>query len=283
MAPPLFYLTDFHYLRTKFTPITRMKIKTPQEITAATVDVGNAKTQLKSSKLIVQSIQAGAFIAFGGILSVIVGFGFPEATVANPSLQRLLSGCMFPIGLILVVVLGAELFTGNNALLIPAYMKRHYGIGAVLKNWTLVYFGNLIGALLFGYLLVYLCGLTTPDPYHSAIIKIAEAKTSMSWATVFFKGIGANWCVCLAVWLALSGHTLTEKALGCFLPVMAFVALGYEHSIANMFFIPVGMMEGAQVTISRMITTNLIPATLGNIAGGALFVGCVNAYVHLKK
>ena len=101
--------------------------------------------------------------------------------------------------------------------------------------------------------------------------------------TVMLKGIGANWCVCLAVWLALAGKTTLEKMAGCFLPVMAFVALGYEHSIANMFFIPLGMLEGAPVTAGTFVTANLIPATIGNILGGAIFVGCVNAWVHLRK
>lgn len=259
-----------------------MKIRTPKEITAATLDVAGAKVSMQCGRLLVQAIQAGAFIALGGVLSLIVGFGFPEATAGNPSLQRVLSGIMFPIGLLLVVVLGAELFTGNNALLIPAYMKRHFGWREVAANWSIVYVGNLIGALTFAYAMVYAVGLTAADPYHSAITAMAQAKVSMPWVTVFLKGIGANWCVCLAVWLALSGHTLLEKALGCFLPVMAFVVLGYEHSIANMFFIPLGMMEGADISTGTLITANLIPATLGNIAGGALLVGCVNAYVHLK-
>ena len=260
-----------------------MKLRTPQEITAATVDVARNKVSMPAGKLLIQAVQAGCFIAFGGVLSLVVGFGFPEITAGNPSMQRLLSGCMFPIGLILVVVLGAELFTGNNAMLIPAYMQRHYGVWPVLKNWTLVYFGKFVGALLFGYVMVYAAGLTASGPYHSAIASMAEAKVSMPWLTVFVKGIGANWCVCLALWLALAGHTLIEKMAGCFLPVMAFVVLGYEHSVANMFFIPVGMMEGASVTVSEFVTSNLVPATLGNIAGGAIFVGCVNAYVHLKK
>ena len=105
----------------------------------------------------------------------------------------------------------------------------------------------------------------------------------MPWITVFIKGIGANWCVCLAIWLALSAKSSGAKMFGCWLPVMAFVALGYEHSIANMFFIPCGMLEGAEVTPLQMVTANLIPATLGNIIGGALFVGCVHTYLHLKK
>lgn len=212
-----------------------------------------------------------------------LGFGFPELTAGNPALQRLLSGVAFPIGLILVVVLGAELFTGNNAVLIPSTAQRRHSPCLTLANWTLVYLGNLIGALAFTYFMVYLCGLTTADPWHSAAIKVAEAKVSMPWLTVFLKGIGANWCVCLAVWLALSGKTLFEKALGCWLPVMAFVALGYEHCIANMFFIPLGMMEGADVTIIQSITTNFIPSTLGNIVGGALLVGATHTYLHLRK
>lgn len=259
-----------------------MKLRTPQEITAATLDVGTVKASLPAAKLTVQSFQAGCFIAFGGVLSLIVGFGFPEITAANPSLQKLLSGLMFPIGLILVVVLGAELFTGNNALLMPGLMKRRISPLAVARNWTIVYFGNFAGALAFSWALVYAAGLTAADPYHSAIMNMAQAKVSMPWFTVLLKGIGANWCVCLAVWLALAGHNLIEKALGCFLPVMAFVALGYEHCIANMFFIPLGMMEGAQVTVEQFLTDNLVPATIGNIIGGAVFVGSINAWVHLR-
>lgn len=263
-----------------------MHIKTPAEIADASLASGIAKrdkTLHDKPRLLVQAIMAGAFIAFGGTLSLIIGYGFPGITAENPALQRLLSGCMFPIGLILVVVLGAELFTGNNALLIPAFMRRKASMGDILTNWSFVYVGNFIGALLFTYLLVYSVGLTSQAPYNDAITSIATAKTSMSWMTVFLKGVGANWCVCLAVWLALSGKTLIEKCLGCWLPVMAFVALGYEHSIANMFYLPAGMLQGADITVAKAITANLIPATLGNILGGALLVGCVHSYVHLKK
>ena len=105
----------------------------------------------------------------------------------------------------------------------------------------------------------------------------------MSWLTVFLKGIGANWFVCLAVWLAMSGRSLVGKIIGCWLPVMVFVALGYEHSIANMFFIPLGMMEGADITLSQAIINNFIPATLGNIAGGAIFVGGIYSYINLQR
>lgn len=263
-----------------------MATKTPLEVAQATLNAGKNKLLLQSgdfNRFAMLTILAGVYIAFGGIMSVILGYGFPGITADNPGLQKLLSGAIFPIGLILVVVLGAELFTGNNALLMPAWIMRQCSFKQVITNWTLVYLGNFIGALLFTYIMVYLVGLTASDPYHSAVIKIAEYKISMPWLTVFIKGIGANWCVCLAIWLAFSAKSSGAKMFGCWLPVMAFVALGYEHSIANMFFIPCGILEGAQVSAWQMIWLNLIPATLGNIIGGALFVGSVHTYLYLKK
>ncbi len=263
-----------------------MNVGTPKDVAEAASSAGYNKALISGSqfgRLTVLSALAGAYIALGGILSFIVGFGFPEVTAGNPAMQKILSGCVFPIGLILVVVLGAELFTGNNAVLIPALWQRRVTWLDVIGNWTLVYIGNFIGAFLVTYLLVYLCGLTAVEPYHSSIIKVAEAKVSMDWHVVFLKGIGANWCVCLGVWLAMSGHNLVEKMAGSWLPVMAFVALGFEHSIANMFFIPLGMMEGADVGVMESIISSFIPATLGNIVGGALFVGATHAYLYLKR
>ncbi|MBD5185260.1 MAG: formate/nitrite transporter family protein [Bacteroidales bacterium] len=260
-----------------------MQLKSPAEISAAATAAGSRKAgMLRASavRLLVSSALAGAFIAFGGVLSLIIGRGFPGIAEANPALPRLLSGAVFPVGLILVVVLGVELFTGNNALLIPGYMSRRHTLKDVVLNWTVVYLGNFIGAVLFTWLMVYACGLTAVEPWHSAIISIAEAKVSISWLTVFLRGVGANWCVCLAVWLALSGHNLVEKMAGCWVPVMMFVALGYEHCVANMFFIPLGMMEGADVGVAQALTANFIPATLGNIAGGALLVGTIHTWLH---
>ena len=257
-----------------------MPVRNPIEVIDIAIDNGNKKTVIPTPRLLILSILAGAYIALGGTLSLIAGYGFPDAPAA---LQKIISGCVFPIGLILIVVLGGELFTGNNAMLIPAYTKGHYGVGAILRNWTIVYFGNFIGALAFAWLMVYLSDLTASEPYHSAIIRVAETKVSLSWLVVFLRGIGANWCVCLAVWLALSGRRLVEKMIACWLPVMAFVVLGYEHCIANMFFIPLGMMEGAEVSIQALFIDNLIPATIGNIIGGALFVGMPHAILYMKK
>ena len=233
-------------------------MNTPKNVIDNFVNVGIAKAQLRGGKLMLLSMMAGVYIAIGGVLSVVAGFGFPELTAGNPSLQRLLSGAAFPIGLILVVILGAELFT----------------------NWVAVYLGNFMGALLFTMLFVYAVGLTAAEPYHGAVQRIAEAKVAMPWHVVLLKGIGANWFVCLAVWLAASAKTMFAKMAGCWLPVMAFVALGYEHSIANMFFIPIGMLEGADVTLHQFFIANLLPATIGNIIGGALLVGSAYTYVN---
>lgn len=263
-----------------------MATKSPSEVIEAALATGSRKLSLQRgsySRFILLTMLAGVYISFGGMLSVMLGYGFPEAAEANPGLSKLLCGAAFPIGLILVVVLGAELFTGNNALLMPPLMSRKCGITDVIVNWTLVWLGNFAGALLFTWLLIYLPGLTAVDPWHSAVVRIAEAKVSMPWLTVFLKAIGANWCVCLAIWLSMSAKSSGARMMGCWLPVMAFVALGYEHCIANMFFIPCGILEGADVTTWQMVWNNLIPATLGNIVGGAGLVGCVHAYLYLNR
>ena len=136
-----------------------MSLNTPSRVIEIAESAAENKLGMPSGKLIVAGILAGIYIAMGGTLSLIIGYGFPEITAANPAMQRLLSGMMFPLGLILVVFAGAELFTGNNAVLIPGLMNRRYGIGAVLRNWTVVYLCNFIGALFFAYVMVYQAGL----------------------------------------------------------------------------------------------------------------------------
>lgn len=255
----------------------------PAEIIISAEKAALQKIEFSTRKTVTLGILAGIYIAMGGLLSLLIGNGFPGIAGSNPGIQKLLSGCMFPLGLILVVVAGAELFTGNNAVLIPGVLNKKYKWAAVWRNWILVYFSNFIGALFFVYIMVHLTGVVAADPWHSAIKNIATAKISMPWFTVFLKGIGANWLVCLAVWLGMSSPSTAGKFIGLWFPVMCFVAIGYEHSIANMFFIPLGMLQGADVSIYDFIIRNLIPATLGNIVGGALFVGGFYWYAYQKK
>lgn len=243
--------------------------------------VGSAKANRPLGRLFVLSILAGAFIALGGVLSLILGSGFAGATSVNPSLGRLLSGLAFPVGLFMIVMTGADLFTGNNALLMPGALRGDTSIVKVAANWLMVWAGNFIGALLLTYFLIFQAGLVDNEPYRSAIIGIAQTKTSLPAGVILLRGIGANWCVCLAVWFGLTADNIAHKALACWIPVAVFVILGFEHCIANMFYIPCGMMCGAEV---RLIDFgyNLLWSTLGNIVGGALLVGMLFYYLYRK-
>lgn len=255
------------------------QINTPKEVLALAGKSAAGKIALDTPKTLLLAFLAGAYIAMGGLFSLMAGFGFPAAAAA-PGLQRLLSGLVFPLGLILVVFAGAELFTGNNAVLVPGALGRRYGWGKVLRNWTLVYLGNFAGALFFAYFLVVLPGVLSSDLWRDAACNVAQAKVSMPWATAFLRGVGANWLVCLAVWLGLSTDNAAARMAGLFFPVMCFVVIGYEHCIANMFFIPLGMMLGAPISAAELFLANLVPATLGNIAGGGLFVGGLYWYLN---
>lgn len=179
------------------------QINTPKEVLALAQKSATGKMQLPAGKTLLLAFLAGAYIAMGGLFSLMAGFGFPGVAEA-PGLQRLLSGLVFPLGLILVVFAGAELFTGNNAVLVPGALGRRYGWGKVLRNWGLVYAGNFIGAAFFAYFLVVLPGVLSSELWREAACNVAQAKVSMPWLTVFLRGVGANWLVCLAVWLGLS-------------------------------------------------------------------------------
>ncbi len=260
-----------------------MGFKSPKETTCSVDNIGCNKIGMEVGPLLTLSFLAGAFIAFGGLLAVIVGGGVPEIKAANPGLQKFIFGAVFPVGLMLVVVAGAELFTGNNASCVPPVLSRKAPWSGLARNWTVSYIGNFLGSIFVVIFLTYMTGLFASDPWLSSITGIAEAKVSQGFWPLFFKGIGCNWLVCLAVWLAIASDDVASKVFGIWFPIMAFVAIGFEHSIANMFFIPAGIMYGASVTWSDFFIVNLIPVTLGNIVGGALFVGGIYWYVYDRK
>ena len=165
------------------------QINTPKEVLALAQQSATGKMQLPAGKTLLLAFLAGAYIAMGGLFSLMAGFGFPAAAEA-PGLQRLLSGLVFPLGLILVVFAGVELFTGNNAVLVPGALGRRYGWGKVLRNWGLVYAGNFIGAAFFAYFLVVLPGVLSSELWREAACNVAQAKVSMPWLTVFLRGGG---------------------------------------------------------------------------------------------
>lgn len=258
-------------------------INTPYDVVQKTCAMALKKYHTPTIKLFVLGMLAGVYIAMGALLSSMAAGGLAGIGETNPIVPKLVSGMTFPVGLLLVILVGAELFTGNTAYLMPATIKGTVPRTYFLKNWGIVYVANLAGALLFDYFLVYQADMLHHEAYHHYITHIAEYKTSLSWEQVFLRGIGANWMVCLAVWLGFSSKSMAGQVMGIWWPVMAFVAIGFEHSVANMFYIPTGMMYGANVSISDFICNNLIPSTLGNIVGGGLLVGCLYGYFYKNE
>lgn len=258
-------------------------MNTPKEVIKIVNNLALSKGDYKVKKTLALAFLAGAYIAFGGLLAIIVGGGSPGIAANNPGITKFLFGAMFPIGLILVVIVGAELFTGNNAYFIPNIINKKQALKSMLKNWGLVYVGNFVGAVFVAYIITHLTHIVSSEPFVDTVHKIAIGKTSHTFLVTFIKGIGANWLVCLAVWQGMAAKNTTGKILAIWLPVMAFVTMGFEHSIANMYFIPLAIFEGADITWYTFIVKNLIPATIGNIVGGAVFVGMFYGYIFGKE
>ncbi len=255
---------------------------TPKEILITAGDSAVKKGGYSVRKTLILAFLAGAYIAMGGLLSIIIGGGMPGLATSNPGLVKFFFGAAFPIGLILVALLGAELFTGNTAYFIPKVMTRELSITTMLRNWGLVYVGNFFGAIFVAYFLAVETHIVSSEPFYNSVLSIATGKTSHSFLLTFYKGIGANWLVCLAMWAGMTAKDTTGKIFAIWLPVMTFVTMGFEHSIANMFFIPLAIFQGADITWAHFVTANLIPATLGNIVGGAFFVGVLNVWAFNK-
>ncbi len=254
----------------------------PKEIVNYASESARQKGRYSLSKVGVLSFMAGVYIAMGGLIAVLVGYGVPGLADGNPAIPKLLMGMMFPVGIMMVVLAGGELFTGNTAYFIPAVLQGKTTWQRMLRNWSLVWIGNFVGALFFAYFLVYLTEVVNYEHWIAGFESIAKAKTSNPFYVTFLKGVGANWLVCLAMWLGMSAKTTSGKIMGLWWPVMVFVTIGYEHSIANMFFLPVAMMYGFDLSVVDLIVVNLIPATLGNIVGGSVFVGFAYWYALVK-
>ena len=240
--------------------------------------------------MFVLGVLAGAFIGLGAVFATVVsaGGGIP------PGVARLLAGFVFSLGLVLVVVAGAELFTGDTLMTI-ACASRRISLVSLLRAWCVVYLGNFTGALLTA-LIVYWSGETRSQAgVAQRALDIAAAKTSLPFGEAILLGVLANGLVCLAVWLSFSARSVTDKLSAVVLPIAAFVAAGFEHSVANMYFIPAGLFLKAwapqsalptgrysTITWPRFLFSNLLPVTIGNIIGGAIFVGLVYWYIYLR-
>ena len=267
----------------------------PGGIAKAIVGVGKAKTSLSVMQMVILGILAGAFIGFGSELATMVSFDMSK--FLGVGFTKFIFGSVFSVGLILVVIAGAELFTGNS-LIFVSVLSGDVKFGKLLNNWFWVYVANFIGSLLLVWIM-YATGLwkTGDLGVGAKALAIANGKVNLAWGAAFARAIGCNWLVCLAVWLAVASKDVVGKIFAIYFPIMAFVASGFEHSIANMYFIPMGILlknnadvvaaaglsgKLANLTWGGFFVDNLIPVTLGNIVGGALFVSALYWAVYLK-
>jgi formate/nitrite transporter len=256
--------------------------KTIAETVAQKVGVG--KTTSPWLSVLVLGVLAGAYIGFGAMLATTTTFDL--AAHLGTGFVRFLSGAVFSLGLMLVVIAGAELFTGNN-LMISSALSGQIGFGKMLGRWALVYLANFAGSVLLALIWVFSGLWKMGDGALGAYaVKTAFAKVSLSFLEALLRGIGCNWLVCLAVWMALASRQIIGKIFAIFFPIMGFVALGFEHSVANMYFIPTGLFlkdlfgvaapagaDAGSLNWLAFFWRNLLPVTIGNIIGGAVFVG----------
>lgn len=270
----------------------------PPVMATKVIDAGVRKSGLDTLSSFMLSILAGAFIAMGAVFATTVAAG----GAALPfGIVRLLSGLAFTLGLIMVVIAGAELFTGNN-LIIMAFLSGKVTLGGLLRNWTLVYTGNFVGAILTA-LLMFLTRQYTfgNGTIGLTMLTIGQTKTSLGFAQAVALGIACNALVCMAIWMCFSARSTIDKILAIIPPIAAFVAAGFEHSIANMYFIPVALMvknqgsaaffetiqktpaDFSNLTWSNFFLANLLPVTIGNIIGGAIMVGVMYWIIYLRK
>jgi len=274
---------------------------TPSEITEATIETAIKKTKNSKINMLILGILAGAFIAFAAEGSNMASFNL-IAKAETYGLGKVLAGAIFGTGLMLVLIAGGELFTGNT-LIIAGVLDKKVSLKSMLKNWFFVYLGNFIGSILIAYMMNKSGLFTSGDNMLGAVtIKIAAYKVGLTFTEGLFLGIMCNWLVCLAVWMSYGAKDMAGKILAIFFPIWLFITSGFEHSIANMYYIPAGIMAKGNIALTEaasllgvtaeklnhlnwgtFLTANLIPVTLGNIIGGGIFVGAVYWYLYIKN
>ncbi|MCW8836642.1 MAG: formate/nitrite transporter family protein [Rhodospirillales bacterium] len=250
----------------------------PREIAQRVENAGIGKATMPLTPLFTLGVLAGAFIALGAMFYTVAVTG--SELGYGPT--RVLGGLVFSLGLVLVVIAGAELFTGNN-LIIMAWADGKITMAQLLRNWVIVFAGNFVGSVATA-AIMYLSGALDIGGGNTAktAIAIAEGKIALPFAEAFFRGVLCNALVCLAVWLTFAAHSVVDKIFAILFPITAFVALGFEHSVANMYLIPIGMLAAGSGDVAGFIG-NLIPVTLGNIVGGGVFVALVYHLIYVRK
>src|SRR3954447_19395057 len=267
-----------------------MPFKTPKQIAEAAVETGATKAVLSWDKALVGGFLAGAYIAFGGLVAIAVSSGLDPKTWGT--LPTLFSGSVFALGLVLVVLAGSELLTGNMALVPIAALRRRVSLPALGLNFTVVTIANLLGSLLVAYFLTIKSGVigsagvdpaTPAGMEYTRLAAIAKLKGVTEGSDqIFLRALGCNWLVCLAVWVAMSAEDTGGKILGIFFPIMAFVAIGFDHVVANMFFLPAAIFAHAPGIGWGDALHNWLWAFIGNLVGAAVFVSTAYWYLYLR-
>jgi len=267
-----------------------MSFNTPEQIAQSAVDTGAKRAFLTPDKMLVGGFLAGAYIAFGGLLSMAVSSGLDPKTWGT--LPTLFAGAVFSVGLMLVVLAGSELLTGNMATLPIAALRRRIGVGRIGIGFALVLIGNVLGSIFVAYFLAVKAGVigtpkspagTPPLLIYERLKTIATLKalTETDWQ-IFLRAVGCNWLVCLAVWLALSANDTSGKILGIFFPILAFVAIGFDHVVANMFFLPAAIFANVPGIGWGDVLNNWLWAFLGKLVGAAVFVSTAYWFMYLR-
>jgi formate transporter FocA len=271
----------------------------PPQMATKAEEIGVKKANMDWLTMFALAVLAGAFIALGAVFATTVTAGAGDKLPFG--VAKLLGGLVFSLGLILVVVAGAELFTGNN-LIVMAWADHRVSTWQVVRNWLIVYAGNFAGSIATAILMFYTKQYTFGNGAMGLnILNIAHSKTNLDFMQAIALGIMCNALVCLAVWLCFSARTTTDKILSIVFPITAFVAAGFEHSIANMYFIPIGLLVKAgapaafweaigktaadypNLTWGNFLFANLLPVTIGNIIGGSVMVGLVYWFIYIRK
>ncbi|TKA76258.1 hypothetical protein B0A49_04880 [Cryomyces minteri] len=256
---------------------------TPAQTMELISRVGAKKSKMRFDKLCLNSFLAGPLLGFGCAITLSTNAA-PWYQDNAPGLIRTIAASFFPIGLILVILTGADLFTSNVMFLPVAFLHRRVTLFDIGKSMFVSFFGNLAGMLFFMAIIVGYGGVFEHGAYKAESITFAIGKAvTPHWHQIFLKAIGANWLVCLAVFMAISSREIGSKILAIWWPITTFVALGMDHVIANMFLIPMGIWNGAPITVGYYIWKSMIPAFLGNTLGAALFVGTAYWYLYLTS
>ena len=260
----------------------------PQQMAQAAVESGSKKTHRSWDRVLVSSFLAGAYIAFGGLVAITVSSGLDPATWGT--LPTLFLGATFTLGLVLVLIAGSDLATGNMMLVPLSAMRGRISVGDVVRNLTLVLIGNVLGAMFVAYFLADQTGVIghagadgSPGLIYDRLASIASSKATVeSHWQVFLRGVGCNWLVCLAVWMSLATKSVSGKILAVFFPIMAFVAMGFDHVVANMFFLPAAIFVGVPDLSWGDVLLNWLFAGIGNLVGAVVFVSTSYWYLFLR-